>query len=79
MANIGTKPLATSIIEAVSNFLSQHDASHQAVQAASEALDALSSALDNVRLPSVPITVKQFEHELDWKERKAPVFEMRFS
>jgi len=39
----------------------------------------LSSALDNVRLPSVPITVKQFEHELDWKERKAPVFEMRFS
>jgi len=67
MANIDTKPLATSIIEAVSNFLSRHDASHQAVQAASEALDALSSALDNVRLPSVPITVNNSSMSLTGK------------
>lgn len=85
MANIDTQSLTNSIIGAVSSFIIQHDAPHQAVQAASEAVGALSSALNTIRLPSFPgqphstEIVEQLEHGLDWTERKAQGFDMRFS
>lgn len=55
------------------------------MQAASEAVGALSSALNTIRLPSFPgqphstEIVEQLEHGLDWTERKAQGFDMRFS